>query len=186
MKKTSEQAQSNPLREGIVNRSVPDAVHGRHLRRDGRSDASQAHSRALQHRGRWRTAAAGRGGGRGAAREDRRANFAPKIGEAVRKFSRQTVRDEIWDGFAKSLFYHISEFGDAEGFKRLGTRLDEIEKERGSGGNRLFYLAVAPDQFEPILETSEGRGIEQAGGRRVGARDRGETVRHRSRHRRGI
>ena len=37
--------------------------------------------------------------------------------EATRKFSRQTVRDEIWDGFAKSLFYHQSEFGDEAGYK---------------------------------------------------------------------
>ena len=35
-------------------------------------------------------------------------------------------------------------------------RLEKIDKERGTGGNRLFYLAVAPDQFEPILKNLKG------------------------------
>src|ERR1051325_1661040 len=61
--------------------------------------------------------------------------------EATRKFSRQTVRDEIWEGFARSIFYHQSEFHDTKGYKSLAERLDKIDRERGTGGNRLFYLA---------------------------------------------
>src|SRR5436190_65271 len=82
--------------------------------------------------------------------------------EATRKFSRQTVRDEIWESFARSIFYHQSEFHDTKGYKSLAERLDKIDRERGTGGNRLFYLAVAPDQFEPILKNLKDAGLNKA------------------------
>src|SRR6266480_589469 len=87
--------------------------------------------------------------------------FRKEQEEATRKFSRQTVRDEIWNGFAQSIFYHQSEFHDASGYKSLVERLEKIDRERGTGGNRLFYLAVAPDQFEAILKNLKDAGLNQ-------------------------
>ena len=88
--------------------------------------------------------------------------FRKEQEEATRKFSRQAVRDDIWNGFAQSLFYHTSEFHDLEGFKKLAERLEKIDRERGTGGNRLFYLAVAPDQFESILKNLNAAGLNKA------------------------
>ncbi len=65
----------------------------------------------------------------------------------------------MWKGFARSLFYHQSEFGDAEGYKKLAERLEKLETERGTEGNRLFYFAAAPDQFEPILKHLAAAGL---------------------------
>jgi glucose-6-phosphate 1-dehydrogenase len=87
--------------------------------------------------------------------------FRNEQAESTKKFSRQQVRDEIWPGFAQALFYHQSEFHDANGYKTLAERLEKIDKERGAGGNRLFYLAVAPDQFEPILKNLKEAGLNQ-------------------------
>jgi glucose-6-phosphate 1-dehydrogenase len=86
-----------------------------------------------------------------ARREKTDDQFRSELEEAARKFSRQSVRDELWNSFARSIFYHRSEFGDLEGYKELAKRLDRIDQERGSRGNRLFYLAAAPDQFDDIL-----------------------------------
>src|SRR6266513_1473727 len=85
--------------------------------------------------------------------------FRKEQEESTRKFSRQTVKDEVWNGFAQALFYHQSDFHDAAGYKSLAERLDKIDKERGTGGNRLFYLAVAPDQFEPIVKNLKDAGL---------------------------
>src|SRR5438876_6747410 len=87
--------------------------------------------------------------------------FRHDLEEAVRKFSRQTVRDEIWKTFAQSIFYHQSEFEDESGYKRLAKRLDEIDKHHGTRGNRLFYFAAAPDQFEPILKHLKAAGLNE-------------------------
>ena len=87
-----------------------------------------------------------------ARREKNDEQFRTELEEATRKFSRQAVRDEIWKTFAQSIFYHQSEFGDEAGYEALAKRLDKIDKERGTRGNRLFYFAAAPDQFESILK----------------------------------
>src|SRR5947208_4857293 len=41
--------------------------------------------------------------------------FRKELEKASRKFSRQTVNDELWNEFAGSVFYHQSEFADADG-----------------------------------------------------------------------
>src|SRR5260370_2025657 len=99
-----------------------------------------------------------------ARREKTDEDFRREMEEAVRKFSRQTVRDEIWKTFGQSICYHQSDFSDEAGFKSLAERLDKIDKERGTRGNRLFYFAVAPDQFEPILKHLKAAGLNQACG----------------------
>ena len=85
--------------------------------------------------------------------------FRAEMEEATRKFSRQTVRDEIWDGFAKSLFYHQSEFGDEAGYKTLADRLEKLDQESGTRGNRLFYFAASPDKFETIINNLKSAGL---------------------------
>jgi glucose-6-phosphate 1-dehydrogenase len=88
--------------------------------------------------------------------------FRKEMEEATRKFSRQTVRDEIWKGFAGALYYHQSEFADEAGYKSLAKRLDQLDEESGTRGNRLFYFAAAPDQFETIIENLRKAGLNKA------------------------
>jgi glucose-6-phosphate 1-dehydrogenase len=97
-----------------------------------------------------------------ARREKSDDDFRKELAESTRKFSRQPVRDEIWKTFAQAVFYNQSEFADESGYKTLAERLDKIDNERGTRGNRLFYLAVAPDQFEPILKHLKAVGLNQA------------------------
>ncbi len=89
-------------------------------------------------------------------------SFRQELETAARKFSRQSVQDELWNSFAESIFYHQSEFADADGYARLAQRLDEIDADHGTRGNRLFYLAVAPDQFGLILEHLKAAGLNKA------------------------
>ena len=88
--------------------------------------------------------------------------FRTEMGEATRKFSRQTVRAEIWDKFADALYYHQSEFADEEGYKKLAARLDKLDEESGTRGNRLFYFAASPDAFETIIENLQKAGLNKA------------------------
>jgi len=96
----------------------------------------------------------------GVARRDKRDDeFRKELEEAVRKFSRQNVRDDIWKTFAQSISYHRTEFHDLKGYEALAERLKQIDKERGTRGNRLFYLAVAPDQFDDIIKNLKSVGL---------------------------
>src|SRR6266403_290707 len=161
MNRAADQSEANPLREGLSTRAVPQpcsvVIFG--------ATGDLTHRKLLP--ALYNLAADGElppavtviGFAR---REKTDEDFRREMEEAVRKFSRQTVRDEIWKTFGQSIFYHQSDFSDEAGFKSLAERLDEIDKERGTRGNRLFYFAVAPDQFEPILKHLKGVGLNQA------------------------
>ena len=96
----------------------------------------------------------------GFARRDKDdAIFRKELEEAARKFSRQKINDELWANFSESIYYHRSEFDKLEGYVSLAKRLDELDATRGTRGNRLFYLAAAPDQFEVILRNLRESGL---------------------------
>src|SRR5438477_9369130 len=160
MNRAAEQTEVNPLREGLSTRAVPQpcsvVIFG--------ATGDLTHRKLLP--ALYNLAAAGElppavaviGFARREKSDD---DFRREMEEATRKFSRQTVRDEIWKTFSQSIFYHQSDFSDEAGFKTLAERLDKIDKERGTRGNRLFYFAVAPDQFEPILKNLKAAGLNQ-------------------------
>ncbi len=99
----------------------------------------------------------------GFARRDKNDEvFRKELEEAARKFSRQQINEELWTGFASSIFYHRSEFHALEGYESLAKRLDELDAQRGTRGNRLFYLSAGPDQFPVILENVRKSGLNGA------------------------
>ena len=97
-----------------------------------------------------------------ARREKTDESFRKELETAARKFSRQTVQDELWEPFASSIFYHQGDFDNPEAYVTLAQRLEKMDAERDTRGNRLFYLAVAPDQFPIILEHLKAAGLNQA------------------------
>jgi glucose-6-phosphate 1-dehydrogenase len=99
----------------------------------------------------------------GFARRDKNDEvFRTELETAAKKFSRQRINDDLWKNFSSAIYYHRSEFGDPEGYRRLGERLDQLDKDRGTRGNRLFYLSAGPDQFENILTNLKSSGLTTA------------------------
>ena len=161
MNRAAEQSQTNPLREGLSTRAVPQpcsvVIFGATGDLTHRKLVPALYNLAAD--GELPPAVTVVGFARREKSDD---EFRREMEESTRKFSRQSVRDEIWKTFAQSIFYHQSDFGDESGYKTLATKLDKIDKERGTRGNRLFYFAVAPDQFEPILKHLKTAGLNQA------------------------
>ncbi|HXX42027.1 MAG TPA: glucose-6-phosphate dehydrogenase [Chthoniobacterales bacterium] len=161
MNRDVEQSQANPLREGLASRAVPQpcsvVIFGATGDLTHRKLIPALYNLAAD--GELPPAVTVIGFARRQKSDD---DFRREMEESTRKFSRQPVRDEIWKTFAQSIFYHQSDFADENGFKTLADRLARIDKERGTRGNRLFYFAVAPDQFEPILENLKTAGLNQA------------------------
>ncbi|HVF73074.1 MAG TPA: glucose-6-phosphate dehydrogenase [Chthoniobacterales bacterium] len=157
----SEGQQTNPLREGLATRTVPQActivIFGATGDLTMRKLIPALYNIAAD--GELPPQVAVVGFARRSKTDD---EFRKEQEESTRKFSRQQVRDETWGDFAQALFYHESEFHDTNGYKTLGERLDKIDQERGTGGNRLFYLAAAPDQFEAILKNLKKAGLTES------------------------
>lgn len=100
----------------------------------------------------------------GVARRDWGDDFFRDSLETVnRKVSRNGHDEELWQQFRESISYHCSEFRDSEGYRALAEKLDCIDEERGGRGNRLFYLASAPEFFDDILEHLRAAGLNVPG-----------------------
>src|SRR5947209_1450730 len=157
MNRSTEQ-QPNPLREGLTSRAVPQpcsvVIFGATGDLTHRKLVPALYNLAAD--GELPPAVAVIGFARRPKNDD---EFRNEMEEATRKFSRQNVRDEIWKTFGQSIFYHQSEFADENGYKSLAERLAKIDAERATRGNRLFYLAVAPDQFDPIVKHLKAVGL---------------------------
>ncbi len=81
------------------------------------------------------------------------AEFRAAMQAAVTEFGSDDSLDEsTWESFAERLFYLGGDFNDAGLYEKLRTKLEEIDKEYDTGGNRIFYLATAPDYFGLIAK----------------------------------
>jgi len=100
-----------------------------------------------------------------ARREKSSDDFRAEMREAVTKFARNNpMNNDKWDKFARGLYYHRAEFHDLNGCIGLGKLLDGIDAERGTEGNRLFYLAAAPEYYPLIVKQLGEAGLAQSKG----------------------
>jgi len=77
--------------------------------------------------------------------------FRAQMQEAIKEFAADENFDEsTWQSFAKRLFYIGGEFDDASLYGKLKSKVEAIDAECSTRGNRLFYLATAPDFFGVI------------------------------------
>src|SRR6185369_13612079 len=79
--------------------------------------------------------------------------FRKAMREACDQHARtRPVDDAVWERFAQGLFYVQGEFTDRGAYQRLRARLEEFDRTRGTGGRRIYYLAVPPDFFDDIAK----------------------------------
>ena len=79
--------------------------------------------------------------------------YRAKMRSAVEEFSEtKGVDTEVWDSFAAGIYYLPSDIKDPGSYQKLGALLDEIDRERGTQGNRLFYLSVAPEFYSEAVK----------------------------------
>src|SRR5258706_7738889 len=89
--------------------------------------------------------------------------FRKQMLEGINTFSRNKPADpSVWESFSKCISYVDGNFDTPETYEKLKTALDKIDKERGTGGNRLFYLATAPEYFPVILNCLGAHGLSKS------------------------
>jgi len=84
--------------------------------------------------------------------------FRAKAREAAERYSRLKIEEECWRRFAHNLDY-LSGLDRPDGFTRLKSRLEEIEKARGLPPNRVYYLSVPPEAITETVEKLHGAGL---------------------------
>ncbi|HTR53620.1 MAG TPA: glucose-6-phosphate dehydrogenase [Kofleriaceae bacterium] len=95
------------------------------------------------------------------------AQFADHLKPRVTEFSRQKVEASKWDKFAAMLDFVGGEFDNDATYLALKAKLDAC-KQKGTRGNRLFYLSVPPSVFPLILEKLQKHGLIERAQQRPG------------------
>ena len=94
--------------------------------------------------------------------------FVEHMERSVREFGRDEFREDVWERLAEATRYVATEFSNDEGEDRLQTCLASLDEERGTRGNRLYYLAVPPQAFATVVrELGERRHREGEGWQRL-------------------
>ena len=87
------------------------------------------------------------------------AGFRAAMRAAVEEHSEERVDEDVWGSFAERLHYMQADIKNPEDYRRLRARLEEIDREHGTQGNRLFYLAVAPTLFAETVSQLAAVGL---------------------------
>jgi glucose-6-phosphate 1-dehydrogenase len=90
-------------------------------------------------------------------------SFRDEMRKAVEKYSRVPISEPIWESFAEGIRYQQGSFEDPGAFKGLAEQLESIDAERGTQGNRLFYLATPPSTYVEIIHNLGRAGLARPG-----------------------
>ncbi|MCB2357550.1 glucose-6-phosphate dehydrogenase [Clostridium estertheticum] len=93
-------------------------------------------------------------------REKTSEQYREEMHEYVKEFSRFPLNSKLWENFIKRIFYKNFDFtSNNQGYKDLDLFLEKMENEYSTRGNRLYYLAVAPEFFEGIIRNLKNNNM---------------------------
>jgi len=85
--------------------------------------------------------------------------FREAARESLAKSKTPGADDQKLVEFLNHLQYFTGKYDDAEAYKRLAERLDQLDRESQLGGNRLFYLATPPEVYLRVVERLHEAGL---------------------------
>ena len=96
------------------------------------------------------------------------ATWRAKQTEEFANYATGKVDPAVRDWLIQRSYYVNGEFDDPATYERLARKLAEVDKTHKTKGNRLFYLATAPEFFATIVGRLGEAKLTQEAGRRVG------------------
>jgi glucose-6-phosphate 1-dehydrogenase len=104
----------------------------------------------------------------GVARRPLEQSFAADMKEGIESGGGVDAGEEKLDAFVGRISYHAMNFDDDSGYEGLKALLASVDEKFGTQGNRLFYLATAPDYFSDIIKYLGEHGMNQPPAREDG------------------
>lgn len=89
-------------------------------------------------------------------------HFRATLATNLEQYSRSGLDDQLWQSFAEGISYNQASFDDSAGYQSLAQQLDRLDERRGTGGNRLFYLATPPESYPTIIEQLGAAGLNRS------------------------
>ena len=88
-------------------------------------------------------------------------DFAQVVHDAVKENARTPFREAVWEQLAEGIRFVQGEFDDDEAFDRLSRTVEDLDAERGTGGNHAFYLSVPPRAFPLVCRQLARSGLSE-------------------------
>ena len=86
--------------------------------------------------------------------------FRNEMKEAIVTYSEAKQVDEaVWESFAKGIFYIAGDINNSKSYSEIGKMLDKIDEERGTAGNRVFYLSTSPTLYAEAIQQLGAAGL---------------------------
>jgi len=97
----------------------------------------------------------------GVARRPLEESFAQDMKEGIVSGGGVDAAEDKLTAFLDRVCYHAMNFDDGAGYDALKQLLAKIDEKFGTQGNRLFYLATAPEYFSDIVRFLGESGMAQ-------------------------
>jgi glucose-6-phosphate 1-dehydrogenase len=78
--------------------------------------------------------------------------FREDMKSAVQEHGRDPFRDDIWETLAEGMCYLDMDFGDDASWTKVTKKLADLDKNMGTGGNRVCYFAVPPSAIGTLVQ----------------------------------
>jgi glucose-6-phosphate 1-dehydrogenase len=85
--------------------------------------------------------------------------FRSLMSRNLRAFATGPVEERVWETFIDGLHYVRGDFEDPQTYRAIAERLEEAEREHGTRGNAIFYLATPPQAFAPVVRNLGAAGL---------------------------
>ncbi len=91
--------------------------------------------------------------------------FREDVKKSIMEFARHGIEDEqTWTDFSSHFHYMSLNINDDNGFEQLRKLSENLEEQYEIPGNRLFYLALAPELFGTVTENLKKGGLLESRG----------------------
>lgn len=77
--------------------------------------------------------------------------YRKEVFDSLNEYSRNKIDEKYWASLGDLIHYSRLDFTDLSAYAKLNEFLEELDEKFHTEGNRVFYLAVAPEYFETIV-----------------------------------
>lgn len=88
-------------------------------------------------------------------------SFRQHLRDGVQTHARLEEGCEDWNRFSERLAYIVGDYEDPDTYQQLEKELKRNDQEAGTGGNRLFHMAIPPRVFSTVIQQLAESGLNQ-------------------------
>jgi glucose-6-phosphate 1-dehydrogenase len=79
-------------------------------------------------------------------------DFEKVVHDSVKEYARTPFREDVWRQLTEGFRFVPGDLTDDVAFERLRETIEDLDINRGTGGNHAFYLSIPPGLFPAVVQ----------------------------------